>query len=382
MKKILSLKTKFVVISTILTASMIIILVIFTISVYLNGIKSLEIETVEINIDRGKSAYSYLVESYSRKLNDWAEWDDTYQFMDDLNKAYVKSNLNDSTLKNLNADEMLFFDTNFELIYSTATDRIFEIEEDFPEDVSDFLLENKEIAEVLKSDGKISGIIKTEDGDLLYGAQRIVKSDGSGDPKGYLMFGRYLGDWIEKDLSQLVQLPIKIDSLRMSEAPYGIPGLDINKNEKIYGHFEEVVQNTDKPIVFEMEMDRNIWKVGYQGAIYQTIIISILSIVIGFLNYVFLKIVILKDISKFRDDVVYLSKDSTSRINLEVNSTNSEIRVLQESVSKLISELNKAKNESDDRAVELNKINNLMVGRELKMAELKKIIEDLKKKII
>lgn len=382
MKKILSLKTKFVVISTILTASMIIILVIFTISVYLNGIKSLEIETVEINIDRGKSAYSYLVESYSRKLNDWAEWDDTYQFMDDLNKAYVKSNLNDSTLKNLNADEMLFFDINFELIYSTATDRIFEIEEDFPEDVSDFLLENKEIAEVLKSDGKISGIIKTEDGDLLYGAQRIVKSDGSGDPKGYLMFGRYLGDWIEKDLSQLVQLPIKIDSLRMSEAPYGIPGLDINKNEKIYGHFEEVVQNTDKPIVFEMEMDRNIWKVGYQGAIYQTIIISILSIVIGFLNYVFLKIVILKDISKFRDDVVYLSKDSTSRINLEVNSTNSEIRVLQESVSKLISELNKAKNESDDRAVELNKINNLMVGRELKMAELKKIIEDLKKKII
>jgi hypothetical protein len=382
MKKVWSLKTKFVVISTILTVLMIVILVIFTISVYLNGIKSLEIETVETNIDRGRSAYNYLLDSYNRKLNDWAEWDDTYRFMDDFNKDYVSSNLNDSTLKNLNADEMLFYNTDFELKYSAATDRIFEIEKDFPEDVSEFFVDNKEIADELKLKGEITGIIKTEDGELLYGAQRIVKSDGSGEPKGYLMFGRYLGDWIEKDLSQLVQLPIKIDNSRVSETPYGIPGLDINKNDKIYGHFEELVQNTNKPIVFEMEMERNIWKVGYQGAIYQTIIISILSLVIGFLNYIFLKFVILKDISKFKDDVVYLSKDSSSRLNLDVNSTNLEIRVLQESVSKLISELNKAKNESDDKAIELNKINNLMVGRELKMAELKEIIADLKKKII
>lgn len=382
MKRIWSLKTKFVLISTILTASMVVILAMFTIFVYLNGIKSLEIETVETNIDRGKSAFKYLVDSYSRKLNDWAEWDDTYQFIDDLNKGYITSNLNDSTLKNLNTDEMLFFDTNFKLVYSAATDKIFEIEPDFPEDVSNFFIENKDIADELKLKGKITGIVKTEDGELLYGAQQIVKSDGSGEPKGYLMFGRYLGDWIEKDLSLLVQLPIKIDSIRTKDVPYGIPGLDINNSDKIYGHFEETVQNTSKPIVFEIEMERNIWKVGYQGAIYQAIIISILSLVIGFLNYIFLNIVILKDISKFKDDVVYLSKDSTSRLNLDINSTNSEIRILQESVSKLISELNKAKNESEDKASELNKINNLMVGRELKMAELKEIIADLKKKII
>ncbi len=382
MKKVWSLKTKFVVISTALTASMIIILVIFTTFVYLNGIKSLEIETVETNIERGKSAYHYLVSSYNSKLNDWAQWDDTYQFMDDFNKSYISSNLNDATLINLNADEMLFFDTNFELKYSMATDKIYELEKDFPEDVSKFFVENKDVADELIKNGESTGILKTEDGKLLYGAQKIVKSDGSGDPKGYLLFGRYLGDWIEKDLSLLVQLPIKIDSQRVNDTPYGIPGLDINNDEKIYGHFEEPIQNDNSLIVFEIEMERNIWKVGYQGAIYQTIIISILSVVIGFLNYFFLRNVILKDISKFKDDVVLISKGSSSKLNIEVNSSNQEIRVLQESVSRLLEEINKAKYESDEKAQELNKINNLMVGRELKMSELKALISDLKKKII
>ena len=53
-----------------------------------------------------------------------------------------------------------------------------------------------------------------------------------------------------------------------------IPNVQYN-NEKIYGHFEESIQNDNSLIVFEIEMERNIWKVGYQGAIYQTIIISI-----------------------------------------------------------------------------------------------------------
>ncbi len=382
MKKIWSLKTKFVVISTLLTASMIVILVIFTTFVYLNGVKSLEIETVETNIDRGKSAFSYLVRSYNSKLNDWAQWDDTYQFMEDFNKQYAISNLNHATLVNLNADEMLFFDTNFQLKHSMATDDIYKIEKDFPEDVSNFFIENKNIADELKLTGESTGILKTEDGKLLYGAQKIVKSDGSGEPRGYLMFGRYLGDWIEKDLSLLVQLPIKIDSLRVNDTSYGIPGLDINNDEKIYGHFEEPIQNDSSLIVFEIEMERNIWKVGYQGAIYQTIIISILSIVIGFLNYFFLRNVILKDISKFKDDVANVSGSSVSKLNIDVNSTNSEIRALQESVAKLLNETSKAKRESDEKAKELNKINALMVGRELKMAELKEIIADLKKKII
>lgn len=381
MKKVWSLKTKFVVISTILTASMIVILVIFIVSVYLNGIKSLEIETVETNIERAKSAYDYLVRSYNSKLNDWSEWDDTYQFMDDFNKQYITSNLNDSTLQNLNADEMLFFDTNFKLKHSAATEKVHESEKNFPEDISGFFVDNKEVADELEHNGESVGIIKTEDGNLLYVAQKIVKSDGSGEPKGYLMFGRYLGSWIENDLSLLVQLPIKMDIKRSSDISYGIPRLDTN-NEKIYGHFEEVAQNDVKPISFEIEMDRNIWKVGYQGAIYQTIIISVLSLVIGFLNYIFLRQVILKDISKFKNDVVMLSKETSGRRSLEVNSTNSEIRVLQESVSKLIGEINKAKEESDQKADELNKINNLMIGRETKMAELKEIIADLKKKII
>ncbi len=382
MKKTMSLKTKFVFISILLTTSLIVILVFFTVSVYLNGIKSLELETIETNVDRGRSAFDYLVKSYNSKLNDWAQWDDTYQFMDDLNKQYIASNLNDATLKNLNADEMLFFDSELKLRHSMATDKVFEKENDFPEDMEDFLISNTEIVNDLKDDGESTGVIKTEDGKLLFVIQKIVKSDGSGEPKGYLMFGRYIDSWLEEDLSYLVHLPIRFDVSRNNEASFGVSGYDVNTNEKIYGHFDIPVLSDEKDITFEIEMERNIWKVGYQGAVYQTIIISVLSIIIGICNYLFLRFVILKDISKFKDDVLKLSNDTTGRLTLDVNSKNSEIRVLQESVAKLINALNIAKKESDEKASELNKINNLMVGREVKMASLKEIINDLKKKII
>ncbi len=382
MKKVWSLKTKFIVISTFLTLSMIVILVFFTMFVYLNSIKSLEIETIETNIDRGRSAFQYLVKNYNTKLNDWAQWDDSYQFMEDFNKTFIASNLNNATLENMNVDEMLFFDTDLKLKYAIATDKILEEETEFPNDVENFLIENNQITEDLVASGVSTGILKTEDGKLLYAAQKIVNSDGTSDPRGYLIFGRYLGDWIEKDLSLLIQLPVKFDVDRLGDTSYGIIGVDISKNEKIFAHFEVPIKNDEDLVVFEIEVERSIWKVGYQGALYQTAIIAVLSAIIGFLNYMFLRLVILKDISKFKDDVVSLSSSPLNRANLEVNSTNSEIRVLQDSVSKLLWEVNNAKRESDEKAQELNKINNLMVGRELKMSELKKIIDDLKKKII
>ncbi len=382
MKKARSLKAKFIVISIILTFSMIVILVFFTMFVYLKGIKSLELENIQTNIDRGKSAYEYLVKNYNSKLNDWAQWDDSYQFMEDLNKDFITSNLNDATLENMNVDEMLFFDTDLKLKHSIATTEILEIEKDFPDDVENFLIDHEQITNELAKTGESIGILKTEDGKLLYAAQKIVKSDGVGEPNGYLVFGRYIGDWIENDLSLLIQLPVTINSPRVGDTQYGLSGLDVNGNDKSYAHFEIPVQNEDKGIIFEIEIERNIWKVGYQGAIYQTIIISILSIAIGFLNYYFLQNVILKDISKFKDDVANVSGSLVGNLNIDVNSTNLEIRALQESVAKLLDETSKAKNESDEKAKELNKINTLMVGRELKMAELKEIIIDLKKKII
>lgn len=372
--KIISLKIKFVIVSVLLTLGLISVLVFFTFSFYLNNIKSLEEETIQTNIERGKSAFDYVIQNFNTRLNDWAQWDDTYQFMEDFNDEYVKSNLNSSTLENLHTDEMIFFGVDFKHKYSIATDKVLEIEKDFPEDTENFLLENDRIMDDLKSRGVSTGVIKTEDGNLVYVVQRILDSHGQGDARGYLMFGRYIDKWIEEDMSFLIQLPVKLISdqdVKLSE-----------NTESVFGYFNIQVYKGDSDLIFRIEIDRNIWKLGYRSAIYQTIVITLLAVFIGLCNYLFLRFVILKDISKFKDDVVALSKDTTGRLNLVVDSNNLEIRVLQEKVSELITNLNIAKKESETKAEELVQINSLMVGREIKMSELKNVIEDLKKKII
>lgn len=48
----------------------------------------------------------------SRLTGDWAIWDDTYAFIEDLNRHYVESNLTPETLANLHVKAILFFDAS------------------------------------------------------------------------------------------------------------------------------------------------------------------------------------------------------------------------------------------------------------------------------
>ncbi|WP_024790710.1 CHASE4 domain-containing protein [Lebetimonas sp. JS085] len=53
--------------------------------------------------------------------NDWAEWDDAYNFIQNRNKEFIKSNFGGGdTLLNLGIDGMIFLDKNLNLVYGRA----------------------------------------------------------------------------------------------------------------------------------------------------------------------------------------------------------------------------------------------------------------------
>ncbi len=49
---------------------------------------------------------------------DWAYWDDTVDFVENGNRNFINSNIDDGTLKNIGIDFMLFFNKNRELYYA------------------------------------------------------------------------------------------------------------------------------------------------------------------------------------------------------------------------------------------------------------------------
>ena len=53
---------------------------------------------------------------------DWSLWDDTYDFVADLNEEYVESNLVESTFSTSKIQVILFFDTSGEMAWGRAYD--------------------------------------------------------------------------------------------------------------------------------------------------------------------------------------------------------------------------------------------------------------------
>src|SRR6266404_6921347 len=56
------------------------------------------------------------VDQLQTKATDWASWDDTYQFVENHNAAYIKSNLQSGSLNNLSIHYMLFFNEHQKLV--------------------------------------------------------------------------------------------------------------------------------------------------------------------------------------------------------------------------------------------------------------------------
>lgn len=79
------------------------------------------VETAQGNqVDRDFEIVETIIENEKENLNsilkDWAYWDDTYNFINNRNPEYVKSNLNEETLENLSLNMMLFVNQSGEVV--------------------------------------------------------------------------------------------------------------------------------------------------------------------------------------------------------------------------------------------------------------------------
>ncbi len=72
------------------------------------------------HVSRVQSALAGLLDEQAVKLIDWAQWDETYEFMASRNPSFVSTNLNPPTLNTLNFDTVLFFANPEKLTFGTS----------------------------------------------------------------------------------------------------------------------------------------------------------------------------------------------------------------------------------------------------------------------
>ncbi len=87
-------------------------LIVFGEKAMLDGITESENKQSTDNALRLTQNLDIAITNIHNTVNDWAQWDDTYAFVENNNTAYIASNLMDDTFVNLQLNMMLYFNEN------------------------------------------------------------------------------------------------------------------------------------------------------------------------------------------------------------------------------------------------------------------------------
>ncbi len=191
---------------------------------------SLERREAKSDILRVEDALSQEIHHLAQIDSDWAQWDDTYKFVQDRNKAYIKSNLIpnelwESTKLNLVYICKLDGTVVWGKIYDPIHNRLLNLKS-FPSNKlpsTHFLMKPKSKKYGLK------GLIVTKYGPLMIASLPIIKSSGQGPPDGIIVMGRFLTKSILEKLRHQTRIAFII-----------FPYMPKNMKGKVYKIINEV----------------------------------------------------------------------------------------------------------------------------------------------
>lgn len=402
-KKDLSIRNKLLIIFTSCLIIFSIAIYIFSSQFLIKSFAKLEEDQIVRNLHRVEFSIKNNINNQSIKLKDWAFWDDTYNFIVDRNKKYIESNLTNESLTSLQINAVVFINNKDEIVYLKFVD--IETGKDLPqENLVYFIKQNIDSIKSLNNIDSLRHIIKLPEGDMMISVDNILKSDQSGDSRGIMIFGTFINKRMIENISGLVGFPVSIypynsytdvtdviiakNSLSSGKVKYLV---HLMPNNLVHGDSLIYDINNKPADIIRVESPREIYQKGKNTVVYFLVVIIISIILFGILIFILLEKSIIsrlirlgegvEEIGKsgdFSKEIIPGSNDEIGRLTTIINKMFKEIKASDEREKK-INEMEKITLEKNKiHAEETEKLNKLMIGRELKMIELKK--ENLKLK--
>lgn len=330
------------------------------------------------------------------KTTDWSQWDDTYTFIKDSNHSYITSNISDTTLETLEISLIAYINPKNEYTFLKY--------ENDAEGIKQDILNNTFIKSAVNTDTHIHGLIETSSKLLYVEGQPILPTSGEGPVAGTLIFARFLDTDLISRFSELTQKNISIylygsktlprdvevakESLTQSNEEYFVQPL----SEEIVAGYFVLDDVAGSPVgIIKVVSSREIYAQGNKTINTFTILSGTIVLLFGLLTLFILERLLLQRIFKLSQDVSKISSENLATIPIDKGS-NDEIGIVITKINTVLTKLAYARMKEleshrlqDEAGEELKKnmeqverLNKLMVDRELKMIEQKKEIERLR----
>lgn len=329
--------------------------------VVMGSFYELENNNTRLNVIRTMSELANILSNINTSLGDWAPWDETYNFINDGNQAFIKANLQDSTIVNLKLNFMIFLNDEGKIVYIKCVD----LNEGKEVMVFDGLMEqiyaNKDALQNLTPKTSKTGIIMFSEKPVFVASQPILKTDYQGTARGSLIFGRFLNNDEIKRMESLTNLSLSIqpyndpnmpkDFLEAKEAFLNGVNIHIKPiDSQLIGGYALQKDISGKPaFILKIIIPRKIFSQGKRTFLYYIFSLLIVAIVVIILIMLFLEKMVLSPVSRLSEKAIQIGKQGSFTERIPIT-TEDEIGKLTLAINIMLDQLSEARKKISEQS--------------------------------
>ncbi|MCI4626417.1 MAG: SpoIIE family protein phosphatase, partial [Candidatus Magnetoovum sp. WYHC-5] len=356
------------------------------------------------DINRVLEAIHNEIHHLDKSLRDWSSWDDTVNFIENMDREYIKVNLVDSSFETNEINIMYFYNTSKQSVwgkfYDTHTKQSDNRQlKDFPATLSNkehplfryldanYLTNNK----TPLRDISIPGLMKTEEGIMLIASRPIISSNYEGPIKGALVMGKILANELINAIAKQTKLDIEIRNEAeftqgdrsiikklTKESPYFIEDIDSNQL-KVYTTMKDI--NSKTALMIQVTIATYITSEGKTALHFALMSIVSTGLIILILLMLFLQRVVIAPITKLKNLVISIrqSGNLSKRIDLQYKD---EIGVLASEFNLMIDKIESSTTALQHKNEDLIKTQNRLIVANAQIVESIKYASNIQKSVL
>jgi two-component system NtrC family sensor kinase len=275
----------------------------------------LEHEDARTAMRRINYALDLTLDRLALSAADWGNWEDTYRFVADHNREYVRANVTTVGLKQLQVNAMLVVDLDGKFVMSSALDLNSEQPLDLDFTARGALPDNFPWRINLREGRPAKGFLQTNRGIMMIAASPILDGNGGGPQRGMVMLARLLS------AAEIQRIGAQAQSL-LAVVPANdarVPG-QLAETEEMTQVFRSLNDVYGQPLIaLRVDVPRRITQRGHSAIAYASACLIVAAIVVLVLLVLVLNRVVLKPLAHVTRHAVAIGngEDLTARLDFQ-----------------------------------------------------------------
>lgn len=317
----------------------------------MNGFIQVEQDNTHRNVQRVQDAFSDDINQLGTMTRDWAWWDDTYEFIEDVNPEYIESNPTDETLAGLKINLILYVNSTGGIVFSKGYDLDNSTEAPIPESFLALLYTNNSILLQNNAEKNLKGVVLLPENPMLVASYPIMTSNGEGPVRGTLIFGRYLDEKEISRISEITHLSFKVHHLDDPDIPDDLNADDAfsesiivraKSEDSISGYtmLKDIYGNP--ALLMEVSLPRPIYNQGKVSVIYLLVSLLVVGVIFGGMFLWFLEKLVLSRLAHLNNDVNYIEVNTAFSGRVRTDKETDEMSSLADSINRMLEALERS----------------------------------------